>query len=689
MQNIKIIVLHLFILIFLFGCTPRVFIELPENGANFNQGEGITFTARADDYEDGQITGDSLLWISDRDGQFGMGEAFNYAGLSTGEHTITIIATDSDGDQMEDSVTITIDTTSGDNTTCPDEVSNLQAAEEDSRVTLTWNDPDKIDLEHIEIIWIPDAPAAARVIDAGIQQATIEDLTNGTPYTFSVKTAAADGSISDGREVTATPVAIPPSGNFFYVATDGNDSNPGSLALPWLTIQKAADNITPGSTVYVRGGVYSEQVIIGLSGSDAGGYVTFQNYEDETPILDGTDLSVPESESGLFLIENQSYIIIRGFELRNYRSTTQDIVPIGLSIRGSGSHILILDNRIHAIETNAQVNLDRSGANAHGLAAYGTSASASLNNIVIDGNELYDLKLGQSEAMVLNGNVETFTISNNTIHDVDNIGIDIIGFEETSPNTATDQARNGAINDNTIYNVSSYANPGYGNEYSAAGIYVDGGTGVVIERNTVSSCDYGIEIASEHKNCSTSNITVRNNILFHNKNSGIAMGGYDKQRGSTANCIIVNNTLYHNDTLQDGSGEILLAYDTLNNTIKNNIFVANDQSLFMSNKFIQNSENTFDYNLYFASAGEDNSEWQWKGKTYQGFKAYTTATGNDHNSPFINPDLVDPNASDFHLKAGSPAVDAGTSVSEAGDYDIDGQERVQNSTIDLGADEYQ
>ncbi|MCP4717772.1 MAG: DUF5123 domain-containing protein [Deltaproteobacteria bacterium] len=689
MQINKIIILLSTILISISGCSPRAFIESPEDGANFDQGEGVIFTANANDYEDGQLKGASLTWSSDRDGQFGTGEVFTCADLSAGEHTITLSATDSDGDWSEDSVTIIIDAISDNNAADSAEVSSLQAAAGDGLLTLTWIDPDMSDLDHIEITWTPDAPTEPQVFDAGIQQATIEDLTNGTAYIFSVKTVTTDGTASDGRTLTATPTAISPAGSLYYVATNGDDSNPGSLANPWLTIQKAADSVAAGSTVYVRGGVYSEQVTIGVSGSKEGGYITFQNYDGETPILDGTSLDVPETDSGLFLIKDRSYLIIQGFELRNYRSSTRDIVPIGINIRGAGSHIQIRDNRIHTIETNATVDFERLGADAHGLAVYGTSASASLNNIVIDDNELYDLKLGQSEALVLNGNVETFTISNNTIRDVDNIGIDIIGFEETSPDTSTDQARNGIINDNTIYNVSSYGNPGYGNEYSAGGIYVDGGNGIMIERNTISSCDYGIEIASEHKNRSTSDITVRSNILFQNRISGIAMGGYDDQRGSTVNCTIVNNTLYHNDTLQDGSGEILLAYDNRNNTIKNNIFVANDQSLFISNEFTENSGNTFDHNLYFASAGENDSEWQWKSETCQGFQTYRQASGNDQNSLFLSPGLVNPDGYDFHLTPGSPAVDAGTALSSAGDYDIDGQSRIQGSAIDLGADEYQ
>jgi pectin methylesterase-like acyl-CoA thioesterase len=52
----------------------------------------------------------------------------------------------------------------------------------------------------------------------------------------------------------------------FYVATTGNDSNPGTEGAPWRTIQHAADTARAGSTVYVRGGVYAELVSINASG---------------------------------------------------------------------------------------------------------------------------------------------------------------------------------------------------------------------------------------------------------------------------------------------------------------------------------------------------------------------------------------------------------------------------------------
>ncbi|WP_455931567.1 right-handed parallel beta-helix repeat-containing protein, partial [Priestia aryabhattai] len=80
-----------------------------------------------------------------------------------------------------------------------------------------------------------------------------------------------------------------------------------------------------------------------------------------------------------------------------------------------------------------------------------------------------------------------------------------------------DQAREGVISENSIYNVSSYSNPAYRHEYSAGGIYVDGGKEVVIEHNISSHNDLGIEIASEHHGKQTTNIQVVRNMIYENR----------------------------------------------------------------------------------------------------------------------------------------------------------------------------
>src|SRR5438552_3485960 len=56
--------------------------------------------------------------------------------------------------------------------------------------------------------------------------------------------------------------------NTFYVATSGNNANPGSQSLPWLTLQYAVDNVNPGDTILVATGTYAG-CRIGRSGQPA------------------------------------------------------------------------------------------------------------------------------------------------------------------------------------------------------------------------------------------------------------------------------------------------------------------------------------------------------------------------------------------------------------------------------------
>jgi len=65
----------------------------------------------------------------------------------------------------------------------------------------------------------------------------------------------------------------------YYVAGDtGNDNNDGSINSPWQTIQKAADTMTTGDTVNVKGGVtYNENVTTARAGTSEN-YITFRSW---------------------------------------------------------------------------------------------------------------------------------------------------------------------------------------------------------------------------------------------------------------------------------------------------------------------------------------------------------------------------------------------------------------------------
>jgi len=474
----------------------------------------------------------------------------------------------------------------------------------------------------------------------------------------------------------------------YYVATTGNDSNPGTQSAPWRTIQHAADTVHAGSTVYVRGGIYEELVRISVSGNANDGFITFRSYPGETAVLDAIH-ATPEGRQGVLTIQNQSYVRIEGFEIRNFRTAQHHLTPLGINVIGSGAHIELLKNNVHHIEqTFPGRDKPGSGGNGFGIAVYGTNAQAPIRDLIIDGNEVHHLKTGSSESLVVNGNVTNFRITHNIVHDNNNIGIDVIGFERTAHDPAVDQARDGTVSHNLVYNITSRGNPAYGNDQSSDGIYVDGGTRILIEQNTIHDVDFGIELASEHKDRATSYIIARNNLIYHCHTAGVSIGGYAPDRGHTEHSQVLNNTLYANDTSSTGSGEFQMQWNMSDNVFANNIVYAGPRCVISVTKTEVNKTQPpalIDYNLYYCADGPEVSAWVKALGTIKGFNNYVKSTGNDRQSRFLDPDFVDPAAHNFHLQAGSPALAAGT-IDElpVGELDLDGSPRVNSGKIDLG-----
>lgn len=358
-------------------------------------------------------------------------------------------------------------------------------------------------------------------------------------------------------------------GASYYVSKSGNDSNPGTIRLPWLTIQHAANSVSAGATVYVFGGVYNEAVNFPASGT-ASAPITFQSYPGQTAAIDGTGVTCCglSGTEGLITIVNQSYLTIQGFELRNFATNNPSLVPCGVWITGFGTGIKILNNIVHNITTTSEKN-----GNAFGISVYGTSKTP-ITQLTINGNEVFDLRTGNSESVNVDGNVTYFAITNNLVHDNDNIGIDAIGYEGVGP-VGYDEAMYGEISGNTIYNISGITNPGEGYQYDADGLYCDGCAYVTFERNLIFQVDYGIETTSENQVCLENGTewsgpnntgtpgkgtfpcygryaTVRNNIFYNSNACGNSIGGYaaatrhggpSNGGGSSYHDVFVNNTL--------------------------------------------------------------------------------------------------------------------------------------------------
>jgi hypothetical protein len=499
----------------------------------------------------------------------------------------------------------------------------------------------------------------------------------------------------------------------YYVAKSGSDSNTGlSKKQAWLTIGHAALVAQAGSTVYVDAGIYRESVNFANSGT-ASAPIIFDGrgvakVDGSTGVPCCTTPSFVSS-NGFLCCTTQglinigaaggvSYLTIEGFIVQDYRTSSASEVPVGVLIAGSGTGISLLNNTIKNIRTTGGKN-----GNAYGIGVFGTSATPL--SVTVSGNTVTGCLTGESETTTYNGNVQNFIVSNNIIYDNDNIGMDAIGFEKVGP-TGFDQAMNGDVYGNLIYNNSAKDNPGEGRQYDQDGLYCDGCTNVIFERNTVYGNDLGIEATSETEGEVGSNVIIRNNLVYANNSNGISVGGYAKTgTGGSTDITIVNNSLYDNDTQKTGSGEFQIQYRSTGILFENNIVYAGAQGLFI-NGYVPGSGVTANYNDYYTTSKKTTFEVD--GKTYSSFAAYQAATGQDENSLTANPDyLTAPTCTstkesapptpitacsptpNLDIPTTSPAENSGNAslgTADFGTVDFNGNPRLNaNGQINLGA----
>ncbi|MCD9024187.1 RICIN domain-containing protein [Cohnella silvisoli] len=137
----------------------------------------------------------------------------------------------------------------------------------------------------------------------------------------------------------------------YYVSPGGSDSNPGTLAQPFATLQKARDvvrtvngNMTGDIVVYLRGGTYALSSALQLNSQDSGtnGYqVMYKNYPGETPIVSGgvpvTGWSLYDSSKNIYraFVGTSFYsrhLYVNGIRANRARSET---TPTGFTLDSS------------------------------------------------------------------------------------------------------------------------------------------------------------------------------------------------------------------------------------------------------------------------------------------------------------------------------------------------------------------
>jgi hypothetical protein len=107
----------------------------------------------------------------------------------------------------------------------------------------------------------------------------------------------------------------------YYVATNGNDNNPGTITQPFATWQKGFDMAKAGDLVYIRGGIYHPVassafgVYISSKSGTAGNPIRVFAYPGETPVMDmSTNTDSSQGNYGIRM-DNSNYWHLKGLSL--------------------------------------------------------------------------------------------------------------------------------------------------------------------------------------------------------------------------------------------------------------------------------------------------------------------------------------------------------------------------------------
>ena len=257
------------------------------------------------------------------------------------------------------------------------------------------------------------------------------------------------------------------TGPTFYVSISGSDSNPGTLALPWRTIQKAFNTLRAGETALVRGGVYTQSVVMMRAGTSQAP-ITVKNYPGEQPIIHPGG-SGP-MDYPVRITAGAAYFRLHGFLIENAPLDTTVNVYIsdgGLQQPQAAHDIEFRDNEV------------RNGMGTGLLVAPRTA------RVHLIGNAVHDNGVGlahQHQGVYFQG--QDGLIANNAVYNQPNgFGIQVRGEDTEIPanniivteNTSVGNSLAGFVIENTASNVRVVNNvSAFNGTYGIHGYYCCG-----------------------------------------------------------------------------------------------------------------------------------------------------------------------------------------------------------------------
>jgi parallel beta-helix repeat protein len=336
----------------------------------------------------------------------------------------------------------------------------------------------------------------------------------------------------------------------YYVAPNGNDSNPGTAqGSPLQTINKALDKAqNSGDIIYVMTGIYQEAMSISQNG------ITLSAYQGNNPVIDGGN-NLPSGEWGSLIAVDGDNNTISGFEVR--KSNGQPRGGYGVEINGKGNKLSKM-NVHHSNEQGIYIHGDHNivedsliWQNSKGYegtsdsSGWATGISAARNN---------------SSDAIKQGITSYAILRRNTVYN--NFGEGISCFE----------ADHCTMEDNVVY------------DNWTMNMYISDTPNTLVQRNLVyissspaisfrDSSKPGIVLADElPEKPRSANNTIVNNLIY---NANLNAFTWSLVSGSGLDNVSIANNMIVDGNLNTGDGDIT----NRNSTIEDNVITGKNSNI--------------------------------------------------------------------------------------------------------------
>ena len=514
----------------------------------------------------------------------------------------------------------------------------------------------------------------------------------------------------------------------------GDDSNPGTEDKPFRTIRKASDVMQAGDKAMIHPGIYHESIMKGASGTERAPII-YEGADRDKVILRGCvrvkdwrSVDKVWIKSGLKpQIPAHAFVCVDDKRLLTRVNSPGNMPPGSFYLESNGDYLIRLGkdgnpNSEHDVDVYEIDFAFNSGDRWNGTA----KKWVVLRNLTIEKYGRFGISTDRTRpADNSNWELDHITVQYNQHEGVffclDDWYVHDCRFVRNGPNGCQ-------IDGSRVRFVNNYVAE---NEWF--GPTGEGGTGLLIGPDSAGSNivinnvfkdngdprGYGAAVYLEGR-CYDN--LIENNLIIGHTHAGI--GFYGGSYNKVLNNLFINvapknddvdlaglfvfghsgpppptqsqgNLIAHNTIWGCPSPVMVLARETYSSDLKPNRFVNN---LFMNCRFLPKMPDyapvVFSGNAFYSCPGKVSNpvaslmllkKWL----DFKGGRPSTQFPGDDETNKLVgkDPGLVDPEGNDFHLKSGSPLIDAGMPLDEV-KVDRDGNPRPQGSSPDIGAYEF-